>query len=117
MLCFCFAFYTRQKSERNLYEGTALLFMTSYLLAGMAERLEGAPGRQSEHNLQQERGFQVFLPTEAVVRSGRVVDAVVDKNNCERTKRGGCCWLLGWLGLRLFLIVEYNTRAVGFGTR
>ena len=121
MLCFCVAFYTRQKSKRNLYEGTGLLFMTSYLLAGMAERLEGAPGLQSEHNLQQERGFQVFSSDGGrrsfSTSSGRVVDAVVDKNNCERTKRGCCCWLLGWLGLRLFLIVEYNTRAVGFGTR
>ena len=43
--------------------------MTSYLLAGMARRLEVGPGLQTEHNLQQERGFQVFLPTEAVVRS------------------------------------------------
>ena len=95
--------------------------MISYLLAGMAERLEVGPGLQSEHNLQQERGFQVFSSDGGrrsfSTSSGRVVDAVVDKNNCERTKRGGCCWLLGWLGLRLFLIVEYNTRAVGFGTR
>ena len=70
MLCFCFAFCTRQESKSNVYKATGLLFMTSYLLAGMAERFEVAPGRQSEHNLQQERGFQVFfLPTEAVVRS------------------------------------------------
>ena len=119
MLCLCF--YTRQKSKRNLYEGTGLLFMTSYLLAGMAERLEVAPGLQSEHNLQQERGFQVFSSDGGrrsfSTSSGRVVDAVVDKNNCERTKRGGCCWLLGWLGLRLVQMVEYNTRVVGFGTR
>ena len=121
MLCFCFAFYTRQESKSNVYKGTGLLFMTSYLLAGMAERLEVAPGRQSEHNLQQERGFQVFSSDGGrrsfSTSSGRVVDAVVDKNNCERTKRGGCCWLLGWLGLRLVQMVEYNTRAVGFGTR
>ena len=44
--------------------------MTSYLLAGMTQRLEVGPGWQSEHNLQQEQGFQVFFfPTEAVVPS------------------------------------------------
>ena len=69
MLCFCFAFFTRQESKSNVYKGTSLLFMTSYLLAGMSERLEVGPSCQSEHNLQQERGFLVFLPTEAVVRS------------------------------------------------
>ena len=96
MLCFCFAFYTRQESKSNVYEGTSLLFMTSYLLAGMAERLEVAPGWQSEHNLQQEQGFQVFFSNggrRSFSTSGRVVDAVVDKNNCERTKRGVGCWV------------------------
>ena len=66
--------------------------MISYLLAGMAGRLEVGPGLQSEHNLQQERGFQVFSSDGGrrsfSTSSGRVVDAVVDKNNCERTKRG-----------------------------
>ena len=42
-----------------------------------------------------------------------MVDAVVDKNNCElNVQRGGVGWLLGWLGLRLVQMVEYNTRAV-----
>ena len=91
--------------------------MTSYLLAGMAERLEVAPGWQSEHNLQQERGFQVFSCNGGrcsfSTNSGRVVDAVVDKNNCElNVQRGGVGWLLGWLGLRLVQMVDYNTRAV-----
>ena len=40
-----------------------------------------------------------------------MVDAVVDKNNCERTKRRGV------LVAGLARIVEYNTQAVGFGTR
>ena len=95
MLCFCFAFCTRQESKSNVYKATGLLFMTSYLLAGMAERLEVGPGLQSEHNLQQERGFQVFSSDGGrrsfSTSSGRVVDAVVDKNNCERTKRGVGC--------------------------
>ena len=99
MLCFCFAFYTRQESKSNVYEGTSLLFMTSYLLAGMAERSEVGPGWQSEHNLQQERGFQVFSCNGGrcsfSTNSGRVVDAVVDKNNCElNVQRGGVgCWV------------------------